>query len=176
MTTGEPDNEALRALFTELEFTTLLKELAPSMELHNTDYREIADVQELEAFAKTSLLAIAVESSASVNAAQSALNNDKDEEEIEAAAEEEPSGTLTFPGMGPDAPDAQAADASPTARASMRIGLAAEPGKAAVIQLEGGRFSAELKQLLGDAKVPKRCTTTRPRCAHSSRRALSWPA
>src|SRR5216683_8426337 len=109
MTTGEPDNEALRALFTELEFTTLLRELAPSMELHNTDYREIADAQELAAFAKTSLLAIAVESSASMSAAQSALEKDKDKEEIEAAVEEEPSGTLTFPGMGPDAPDAKAA-------------------------------------------------------------------
>ena len=33
MVAGEPDIEALRALFTELEFTTLLKELVPVMEV-----------------------------------------------------------------------------------------------------------------------------------------------
>src|SRR5579872_3120805 len=39
MIAGEPDMDALRSLFSELEFTTLLKELAPVMEVRETDYR-----------------------------------------------------------------------------------------------------------------------------------------
>ncbi|HKD59738.1 MAG TPA: 5'-3' exonuclease H3TH domain-containing protein, partial [Terracidiphilus sp.] len=41
MVAGEPDADALRKLFSELEFTTLLKELAPAMEVKETDYREL---------------------------------------------------------------------------------------------------------------------------------------
>src|SRR5437588_8607228 len=41
MVAGEPDSESLRALFTELEFTTLLKELVPTLELKETDYRDL---------------------------------------------------------------------------------------------------------------------------------------
>src|SRR5262249_54366542 len=37
---GEPDVEALRALFQELEFTSLLKELLPVVEAKPGDYRE----------------------------------------------------------------------------------------------------------------------------------------
>src|SRR5258708_8044329 len=69
MTTGEPDTEALRALFTDLEFTTLLRELAPSMEVRDTDYREIADAQELKTFARTSPLPIAPQPSPPITAA-----------------------------------------------------------------------------------------------------------
>src|SRR5205823_14300446 len=50
MQVGEPDVEALRALFTELEFTSLLKELLPVVEVTHGNYREArtaADVQEL---------------------------------------------------------------------------------------------------------------------------------
>src|ERR1051326_4533634 len=41
MTAGEPDSDALRKLFTELEFTTLLKGLAPVIEVKETNYREL---------------------------------------------------------------------------------------------------------------------------------------
>src|ERR1700686_1389231 len=41
MVAGEPDADALRALFTELEFTTLLKELVPVMEVRETEYRDL---------------------------------------------------------------------------------------------------------------------------------------
>src|SRR5580765_5414322 len=40
MLVGEPDIDALRALFTELEFTSLLKELLPVVEVRETHYRE----------------------------------------------------------------------------------------------------------------------------------------
>src|SRR5260370_3146507 len=42
MRMGEPDFEALRELFTELEFTSLLKELLPVVEAAEGNYREVA--------------------------------------------------------------------------------------------------------------------------------------
>src|SRR5205823_8361580 len=40
MRAGEPDVEALRALFTEMEFTSLLKELLPVAQVSETHYTE----------------------------------------------------------------------------------------------------------------------------------------
>ena len=40
MRAGAPNVEALRALFTELEFTTLLKELLPVVEASEAHYTE----------------------------------------------------------------------------------------------------------------------------------------
>jgi len=50
MKVGEPDVEALRALFAELEFSTLLKELLPATEVKPGDYREIKTVSELDEY------------------------------------------------------------------------------------------------------------------------------
>src|SRR6202140_4505279 len=62
MVAGEPDADALRALFSELEFTTLLKELVPVMEVRETEYRELKSAKELKALAKAKApLAIAFE-------------------------------------------------------------------------------------------------------------------
>ncbi len=62
MVAGEPDTDALRSLFSELEFTTLLKELVPVMEVRETDYRELKSAKELKALAKAKgPLAIAFE-------------------------------------------------------------------------------------------------------------------
>ena len=44
MRAGEPDVDALRALFTELEFTSLLKELLPVAEVSETHYTEATSV------------------------------------------------------------------------------------------------------------------------------------
>src|SRR6267154_106318 len=45
---GDPDVEALRALFTELEFTSLLKELLPVVEAPAGNYREAESVADVE--------------------------------------------------------------------------------------------------------------------------------
>ena len=62
---GEPEVESLRALFTELEFTSLLKELLPVVESGPGDYGETksaADIQaELRKLGPGAALAIAVE-------------------------------------------------------------------------------------------------------------------
>jgi len=48
MKAGEPDAEALRALFAELEFTSLLKELLPVVEVKAGDYQEIRTKAEFD--------------------------------------------------------------------------------------------------------------------------------
>src|SRR5580658_1674292 len=48
MRMGEPDIESLRALFAELEFTSLLKELVPVAEASDGDYRELKTTAEFE--------------------------------------------------------------------------------------------------------------------------------
>src|SRR5208282_2624663 len=70
MRAQEPDPAAARALFTELEFTTLVQDfLSESIELGETDYRDAktaADVEAVVALARKpgGVLAIALESSA----------------------------------------------------------------------------------------------------------------
>jgi len=65
MHTGEPDVEALRALFTELEFTSLLKEVLPVVETGPGDYGEAKSAAEIEAVVRRlgpgASLAVAVE-------------------------------------------------------------------------------------------------------------------
>ncbi len=65
MKAGDPDVETLRQLFTELEFTSLLKELLPTVEVsdgHYTEAKSAADVDAvLKGIAKSGVLAVAVE-------------------------------------------------------------------------------------------------------------------
>ncbi len=70
MKMGEPDIESLRALFTELEFTSLLKELLPVVEVseaHYTEAKSAADVDAvLKAIPMGGTLAVAVEAETDV--------------------------------------------------------------------------------------------------------------
>ena len=50
MHAGEPDVEALRALFSELEFTSLLKELLPVAEAQPGNYRDAESTADVETF------------------------------------------------------------------------------------------------------------------------------
>src|SRR5438876_5058603 len=65
MKMGQPDIEGLRQLFTELEFTSLLKELLPTIEVSDglyTEAKSAADVDTvLKAIPKSGVLAVAVE-------------------------------------------------------------------------------------------------------------------
>jgi DNA polymerase-1 len=136
MIAGEPDADALRALFSELEFTTLLKELVPVMEVRETEYRELKSVKELKALAKAKgPLAIAFEFTAAPGI---------DEEEPEEG--DQKSGDLLFD--GPPSPEANA-------RAPLKLAISAEPGKAFTAVLGNDDISAELKKLLSDPTIPK---------------------
>jgi DNA polymerase-1 len=137
MVAGEPDMDALRSLFTELEFTTLLKELVPTLEVRDTDYREVKSPADLKALRKAQLLSVAFETTA-----QKALN-----EEAEAsAAEESEAGML--PLLAASLPAAN--EAKP-----VKVGLSAEPGRAWTASINGDELSEELKHTLGNSKIPK---------------------
>src|SRR5271169_2962815 len=88
MRAGEPDIDALRALFTELEFTSRRKELLPVVEVSETHYTEAksaADIESvLNAVPDGSALAVAVEQAGS------------DETTEEAEIEEEPQNAQMF--------------------------------------------------------------------------------
>ena len=69
MRVGEPDVDALRALFTELEFTSLLKELLPVVEVSGTEYSEAKSAADVEAVLKGvggAGLSVAIEQAESV--------------------------------------------------------------------------------------------------------------
>jgi DNA polymerase-1 len=146
MVAGEPEMDALRALFSELEFTTLLKELVPVLEVKETDYRELKSAKDAKALARAkALLAIAFEFTAVAKA---------EDEEQEEEPEQKP-GELLFEAPMPEAPtpDAPAPEANP--QAPLTLALSAEPGKAFSAVLEDDEVSTELKRLLSDAAVPK---------------------
>jgi DNA polymerase-1 len=140
MVAGEPDSEALRKLFSELEFTSLLKELVPAMEVKETDYRELESAPQVKSLVKSQSdsktpLALAFEF------ATVAPEEDSAEEQPQALQ----SGQLLF--SAPPGPE--------TAVAPLRMALSAEPGKAFTASLDGGEISAELRRLLGDPEIPK---------------------
>ena len=137
MVAGEPDMDALRSLFSELEFTTLLKELVPVMEVRETEYRELKSLDDLKAMAQSKApLAIAFE----FTAAQ------KPNTEEEPEADDQKSGELLFD--GPPSPEVNPL-------APLKLAISAEPGKAFTVLLRDDEISAEIKRLLGNPKIPK---------------------
>jgi DNA polymerase I len=153
MVAGEPDMEALRALFSELEFTTLLKELVPVMEVTETDYRELKSASELEALVQAQgkvPLAIAFEFTTAA----------KPEEEEAESEPEQPPEKMLFDAA--PLPAHTAATGSPEhagfARSGvepLKLALSPAAGKAFTAVLGEDELSAELKRLLGDASLPK---------------------
>ncbi|MBZ5720517.1 MAG: DNA polymerase I [Acidobacteriia bacterium] len=135
MKAGAPDIEALRTLFTEMEFTSLLKELLPVVEVaeaHYTEAKTAADVDAvLQAVPAGGALAVAVES------------------ETTAAADEEAEEVEAVDGMLP-----LSAEASPPAL-SHKIAISAAPGTAATISTEDEEARARLVSALGNASLPK---------------------
>jgi DNA polymerase-1 len=140
MRVGEPDVEALRALFTELEFTSLLKELLPVVEVTEANYGEAgsaADIEKvLKAVGSGGALAVAIES----------LDGQLAEEEE--AKEELPQDTqLSLMGgaMLATAPEP----------ATRRIGISATAGSATIVKLDSGDAAARLRAVLADAAITK---------------------
>jgi DNA polymerase-1 len=140
MRVGEPDVEALRALFTELEFTSLLKELLPVVEVTEANYGEansVADVEKvLETVSRGGTLAVAIES----------LGEQPTEEEGE---NEEPPQDTQLSLMG----GAMLAAASEPA--TRRMGISAAAGSATIVKLDSADAAVRLRAVIGDINVPK---------------------
>ena len=140
MRAQEPDPVAARTLFTELEFTTLVQDfLHESVELGETDYRDAKTAAEVEAVVALAakpgaVLAIALESAAQQTAGA--------EEESEEEQDNEQLSLSAAPQVSP-------------ASATLRVAIAAEPGRALTLALDDSEVAQPLKRALGDEAIPK---------------------
>jgi DNA polymerase-1 len=122
MRTQAPDVAACRALFTELEFTSLLKELAPEAELVATEFVSRSDAGAGCAFccdvAKEDGFAFALETSI-----LEAVAEQVSEQEAEAVEEAEPAlKSMSFMGMFEAAEQAEAAVEAPAGHSRRGFG------------------------------------------------------
>jgi DNA polymerase-1 len=130
---SEPDNEKLRTLFTELEFTSFLKELVPAADLGPTEYRDARSVEEVEA-----LLAHVNDANPLALALAPAIAGSARGEEEE------------------DAEEARLPLASTEAVAPANvIAISAAKGEALAVSLEDGPPMRRLAEALADVQIPK---------------------
>jgi DNA polymerase I len=133
MKAGAPDVEALRELFTELEFTSLLKELLPVVEVSEADYTEVkkaADVEAvLDAVPAGGSLAVSVET---MEPSEEEGEDDEPQERMLPLAAEPSAGTRP-PG----------------------IAISARPGTAATIAGDALAARSRLASALEDGGLPK---------------------
>ncbi len=158
MRTQEADAAACRALFTELEFTTLLKELGPEVEMNPAEYNlhpTAEDIATLLKNAREHGLALAVDTTGLVTAETAAEAAAEDE-----AAEPEPAqqGMLLLTheesAPGDEAAISVGAASSSAAASTLWIGVAAEPNKALRVQL-GSPEAEPVRTALEDPALPK---------------------
>jgi DNA polymerase I len=141
MRAGQPDHDLLRQLFTELEFTSLLKELLPDVQVTESHYREAqsaADVESaLNSISPEGALAIAVESG----------QTEPLPESEEGVIDEVPqSGMLALTDAQSPAPTPE-----PAAR---RVAISGAAGAAIIVKLDSTSAAAKLRTILSD-RAPK---------------------
>ena len=155
MRTQTPDVAACRALFTELEFTSMLKELAPEVETVATEFILEPTAEQIARFAAAAQrdgFAFALETSI-----LEAVAEQVSEQEAEAVEEAEPAlKSMSFLDMfaAADAAEAEGGEGKKVP-AGIRIGVSAEAGVALILRLGDGH-DAVVRGLLEDAAVPKR--------------------
>jgi len=140
MRVGEPDVDALRALFTELEFTSLLKELLPVVEVSEAHYFEAKSATDVEkvlsAIPVGGVLAVAIE------------QEERSEQPQEEEKEEEPQDAqLSLMGGAMTTP--------PVETAAHRLAISATAGSALVVNLVSEEISERLLPALANSEVPK---------------------
>jgi DNA polymerase-1 len=153
MRTQPPDVNACRQLFTELEFTTLLKELAPAELEHPSEYILNPSAEQIERFiaqARQDGFAFALPTSE-----LEAVTEQISEQEAEAIEEREPE--LKTMSLLDLVEAAEQTDSAPE-KQELRIAVAASPDQALLLPLEA------VKGLLEDASVPK--------CVHDLKGAM----
>ena len=143
MRAQEPDPAAARALFTELEFTTLVQDfLAENIELGETEYRDAKSAADVEAVLRAAkmpgaMLAVAVESG--TLQPTSASEESGDEEDVPASTQ------LSF---------AEAPETAP-APAQLQVAISSEANTALSLTLDDSDASRTLKRALEDESIPK---------------------
>jgi DNA polymerase-1 len=139
MKTGQPDVEALRALFTELEFTSLLKELLPLVEVSETHYSEAKSAGDVEAVLNAisagSALAVAIE-------APEAADAEDDDADKEADS-------------GPELGLLPLTAASSPSEKPCSMAISAAPGTAVSISADAAEARSRLVAALSDERIAK---------------------
>ncbi len=146
MRAGEPDVEALRQLFTELEFTSLLKELLPVVEVSEAHYRESKSAADVESVVRAvtagGALAVALE----LEESQAAPEEEEKEVEPQDAQMSFMEGAMDGEGRG------AVSVAEPTAR---RVAISAAGGWAMIVKLDSGGAGEKMRAVLTNPAVPK---------------------
>lgn len=144
MVAGEPDVDALRQLFTELEFTSLLKELLPAMEVGEVQYTHATSPTDIDAvlklIPKDGALAIAIEM------AEPAGDEEEDEEPEEGVL---PLTVATQPAR---------------TGGGHNLAISAAPSTAVTVTLDLKPVAKRLSSVLADHTIPK--------TIHDAKRAL----
>ena len=145
MRAGDPNLDDLRALFTELEFTSLLKELLPVVEVSETHYTEAKSAADVEAVVTSvtasSALAVAVEHEEPTVALE---EEEKDKEEEPQDAQMSLMGGMSG-SISNTLPE-------PISR---RVSISAAAGSATVVKLDSGAAAEKLRSVLTNAAIPK---------------------
>jgi DNA polymerase I len=151
MRTRPVDNAACRALFTELEFTTMLKDLAPDVDAVATSYNVKASAEELAKLLAEARTAghLAVALAANAQAIAEEIVAEAADEEGE--AEPEPAQTMSLFGGPEPAVVEVAKELATVADPACRIGLAVTAGHAMEVSLD----TPGMREALADATLPK---------------------
>ena len=161
MRAGEPNVDELRSLFTELEFTSLLKELLPVVEVTDSHYNEAksaADVESmLHAAGEGNALAVAVEQQEAIAAPE---EEDKEKEDAPQDAQMSLMGGALMGGalmggasMGGAMEEAIAPSLFETA--PCRVAISGMAGFATIVKLDAEGAGARLRSVLTDTAIPK---------------------
>jgi DNA polymerase I len=155
MQTQAPDVEASRALFTELEFTSMLKEMAPAE--NTAGLKILLEPKEEEAarffhLARAQGFSFALETALLTSAAEEGAASETE------ASEEQPPRVNAMPLLDQLEPLEQADETASTA--PVRVAVAAEEGSVLIFSLSANLGAAateaqDLRALLEDAKTPK---------------------
>jgi DNA polymerase-1 len=167
MRTRPVDNAACRALFTELEFTTMLKELAPDIEAVETVYILSPAKEEISALlgeasaaaaeagsSYPSSAGLAIALAETMQSLSEELRAEGDETNPEAEAEPALPETMSlFGALAGDAPNSKepAADASGMKDVACTLGIAASADRALRVSLD----TPGVREALEDATLPK---------------------
>ncbi len=136
----KPDADAARELFTELEFTSLVKEFLPAMEVGTTDYRQAASAAEVEALLAHLAAPLAIALPLPDKAA-----TEQEDETADVEPQPEPSAQMLLTASVPDPP--------PTPRLGA-VALSAAPGSALTVPMDSPAADL-LRAALADARIPK---------------------
>jgi DNA polymerase-1 len=145
MRTQPVDNAACRALFTELEFTTLLRELAPDVDATPTTYNTKPTPVEIAALLDEARTAghLALSLAATVQSISEEIAAEAEVIEAEPA----PAETMSLFGAAEPAPAA----AEPVHDVACKLGLAVTPALALEVALD----APGVREALTDAALPK---------------------